>query len=62
VDGSVAVFRLNGAETIIALNTHKPYKTVQGAIPEGMGGGTYEVYVRMPDGTEFFVGMFKVWR
>ncbi len=60
VDGSVAVFKLNGAETIIPLNTHKPYKTAQGVIPEGMGGGTYDVYVRMPDGTEFFVGTFTV--
>ena len=60
VDGSLAVFKLNGAGTILSLNTHKPYNTAKGAIPEGMGGGIYEVYVRMPGGTEFFVGMFTV--
>lgn len=60
VDGSVAVFKFNGAETILPLNTHKPYKTAQGAIPAGMGGGIYEVFVRLPGGTEFFVGTFTV--
>lgn len=38
VDGSVAVFRLNGVETVIPLKTHKPYNTAQGNLPAGMGG------------------------
>jgi hypothetical protein len=60
VEGSVAVFRLNGVETVIQLETHKPWNTAQGMLPAGMGGGDYEVSVRQPGGTEFVVGMFKV--
>ncbi len=60
VDGSVAVFRLNGTEVIIPLKTHKPYNTAQGNLPAGMGGGDYQVSVRQPGGAEFVVGMFKV--
>ncbi len=50
VDGSVAVFRLNGVETIIPLNTHKPYNTANGSLSVGMGGGVYEVSVRTLSG------------
>jgi hypothetical protein len=60
VDGSVAVFRLNGTEMVIPLKTHKPWNTAKGMLPADMGGGDYEVSVRQPGGTEFVVGMFKV--
>jgi len=60
VEGCVAVFVLDGVETVIPLDTHKPWNTAKGMLPEGMGGGDYEVFVRTPDGDEFYVGTFNV--
>jgi len=59
-DNCVAVFRLNGVDTIIPLHSHKLYFMAMGWLPAGMEVGDYHVSVRIPDGTEFQVGMFKI--
>jgi hypothetical protein len=60
VDGSVAVFKLDGLETVLPLRTHKPYNTAQGRIDPNMYGGDYSVFVRQPNGTEIEIGLFTV--
>src|SRR5689334_12955907 len=60
VDGSVARFTLNGKTTEVALQTHKPFKTAQGALPPGLSGGKYDVRVHRPDDTELAIGVFLV--
>jgi hypothetical protein len=60
VDGSLAVFRLFGLETIVPLRTHKPYNTAQGRLSSNMFGGVYTVLLRQPNGNELEVGDFTV--
>lgn len=60
IEGSVAVFVLNSAETVVALRTTKSQKTAKGILPGDIGGGEYIVYLRQPDGSEFEVGTFTV--
>lgn len=60
VDGSVAVFRFFGIETVLPLRTHKPYNTAQSRLASGMYGGVYTVFLRQPNGTEFEIGPFTV--
>ncbi|UCH88328.1 MAG: hypothetical protein JSV49_08675 [Thermoplasmata archaeon] len=60
VDGTVAVFKKDGGETVLDLRTHKPFKTAKGELPEGMAGGDYTVFFRQPDGTEIELGPFTV--
>jgi len=60
VDGSVAVFRFFGIETVLPLRTHKPYNTAQSRLASRMYGGVYTVSLRQPDGTEFEIGPFTV--
>lgn len=60
VDGSVAVFTLNGATLEIPLRTHKPFKTAQGRLPLDIVGGDFNVSVRQPGGLEFAIGPFTV--
>jgi hypothetical protein len=60
VDGSVAVFELDGQLVTMPLDTHKPYNTAQGRLPASIGGGSYSVYIRRPGATEFDVGPFVV--
>lgn len=59
-DGSVAVFILDGIETIIPLRTHKPGKTAQGELPSDVKPGVYQVNIRKMDDTEFTIGQFIV--
>ena len=60
IDGTKAVFKLEGAETVVDLRTHKPHSTAQGVLPQGMSGGEYTVFIRQPDGTEIEIGLFTV--
>ena len=59
-DGSVAVFILDGIETIIPLYTHNPGKTAQGELPNDLSPGVYQVIIRKMDDTEFTIGQFVV--
>lgn len=60
VDGSMAVFKKDGRETVVDLITHRPYTTARGMLPESMKSGDYVVYFRLPDGHEVLVGPFLV--
>ncbi len=60
VDGTKAVFKKDGSETLADLRTHSPYKTAKGSLPESLSGGSYTVYFKVPSGDEFFVGPFTV--
>lgn len=60
VDGSVAVFRLDGSEVVLPGRTHVSYSTMQGRLSPDMFGGEYSVFVRQPDRTEFEIGPFTV--
>ncbi len=60
VDGTVAVFDLNGVKSEIPLRTHSPYKTAHGDLPANLPGGDYLVSFKTPSGEEFEVGPFKV--
>src|SRR3989304_4376070 len=50
VDGSVALFRFFGIETVLPLRTHKPYNTAQSRLPSRRYGGGYTGSPRPPDG------------
>ena len=58
VDGSKAVFTLDGVETVVDLRTNG--KTGHGNLPAGMPGGIYTVAFRQPDGTVISAGSFEV--
>ncbi len=59
VDGTTAIFILDGAATEVNLNVHKSEKTAQGNVPN-VGGGDYTVLFRQPDGITVDVGTFTV--
>jgi hypothetical protein len=60
VDPSSALFTLGNGTVVIDLREGPAGRTAIGRIPAGMGGGTYEVRVRLPGGVLFDVGQMEI--
>jgi hypothetical protein len=59
VDGTKAVFKLGGTETVVDLKMNKPHKPAKGTVPD-VPGGEYVVHFCQPDGTEISLGTFMI--